>query len=771
MPLKDTVQEKLTSVMQCFMRLDALIAPKYSSPGFLPAPWVNFAEQIKNIGALTKNTLEIIQLDDVDFYKVKKALAHLLVSLKNCEQSLSLRIVDDVSKDLLEMIASIEDALQEIKETYAVVYTDACKPLKHLSLADWLADQNVTAEAVNNILSYLNTLEYTENNLANLYQCLSSHGRLFLNCMKRAFEQNNLNVEILQELSNALNVIEIVSSPPAHFIWVGPPSKNENELLGVRSLCKTMSQQTKYFWVLDEHVAAYEKRFEALGLKNIEVVSIENYAKKIDLKFGKDKDSTLLQEIAFFKKIAQDNVERALTFQEGSSERKLAMTHAIRDRVTIVDHVKPLIALFEGGYIFDVDLIVSSSETVLPELGRWTFPKMNGITHDVWFIFCHPSLDWKGNEARYLEDKDIPDEIRTERNFYVMKYNERSRDIYVRHDSSDARAFFPSDLGDAICGIGNSIPSGFMDDAKRALNEDLDTVNDYHLIEQTRDKWNNSFKETTLCSMRDANKSFVLSLPLDVHCVKYYGQSYIPTKESPEKFIPGGVNQALLFIKDAAIFQSALSARCQFANLNVAYVFDVNLQAKLSSDASHLIIRLENVTLLHLALLARPDLFDLILNETALYQLPEILAQRVESQDSDWQKKFGASTLDLSELASALLKHTPADSPALEGMLAGCAKKINELVIVSRIFQALPDEIKRQWKDKKNLSEILDVILDEACRPEKIGLFSGSKLPLQKVLYEQFKVSDFSTKGNVRAFLLKSINLHEDIDQRPQTPR
>lgn len=200
------------------------------------------------------------------------------------------------------------------------------------------------------------------------------------------FVRNHLKeIAAYSEKKEGLNI------PLAHFIWVGKPRENGNELLGVRSLSEKMPDQPVRFWVLDEHVEHYRKLFESN--KNISVASIENYAKKINISFDDEGVVTLHGQIEKFKKSAKDKFQEASTNDHKGKE-------AVRDLVTIVDYMKSLIPLYQSGYIFDSNIIFTkSSEKCLPKREKWLFPKLklhNGkVGTDVWFFSCTKEMEWQ----------------------------------------------------------------------------------------------------------------------------------------------------------------------------------------------------------------------------------------------------------------------------------------------------------------------------------------------------------------------------------------
>lgn len=204
----------------------------------------------------------------------------------------------------------------------------------------------------------------------------------------------------------------------AHFIWVGPPTDTEKELIGVNSLLKTRPDQPIRFWVLEEHKAAYEKKFH--DKKNVIICAIEEYAKKINISFDKDEKITLHSQIEFlrnradrtFARLSNENID---TFIDEGGLYKNSRKTAIRDRVSIVDYIKTVIPLYEGGWIFDADIIfLSDDHSIKPNLSlnpTWIFPQYQGRqSGDVWFFYACRELNWNVDKSKAGTFKEYMEE-------------------------------------------------------------------------------------------------------------------------------------------------------------------------------------------------------------------------------------------------------------------------------------------------------------------------------------------------------------------------
>lgn len=123
------------------------------------------------------------------------------------------------------------------------------KSLEGKSLTNWLEENEAFRPFKAKILDHMKRLTYTDEALSNLSQALSVHGRLFLNSLLRACTLARVPdpTKKLDALAGILEKIENSSHSAAHFIWVGPPTRNASELLGVRSLNESKGGQKFVF--------------------------------------------------------------------------------------------------------------------------------------------------------------------------------------------------------------------------------------------------------------------------------------------------------------------------------------------------------------------------------------------------------------------------------------------------------------------------------------------------------------------------------------------
>ena len=491
-----------------------------------------------------------------------------------------------------------------------------------VGLMEWLKKSGIADSAIDTVFCELIKIGYDAHAISNLYVQLSQHGHLFLNCLMRALKTADVdNIEVLlKPLGDILNRIEFHAMPIAHFIWVGPPTDTGSELIGIKSLTETFPDQKIKFWILDEYVQSYKILFEKENLNNIEIISIEHYAKKIDLKFGEEKNSSLFEEIEFFKSLANKKMAEAIKLP--SPNQKPKITDAIRDRVTIVDHIKPLIGLFEGGWVFDVDIIFHDQtrgerKQCLPKLSRWTFPKMYAGM-DVWAFYCLRSLSWDGKPDITDADEMIH-KMRLKRTYYVQEYNRLAKKIYAERGDLPMEFQFAPSLGEAICGIANTSPATLDGSERYLLGEKL---NDYIPLCDELESW-----------VDQDEKNFAKYIPIgrcvmdvwpfseDMYLVKHFVRSHALGENSYFKNKTANFFASLLCIKAPFIFERTLLSRCQFAGLNVLDTFSISVVNKCEIIAANMReivqsdkILLNGITILHLSLLIRPDLFEYILN-------------------------------------------------------------------------------------------------------------------------------------------------------------
>jgi hypothetical protein len=268
----------------------------------------------------------------------------------------------------------------------------------NMSLNDWISEQEIAATSEFNKASFQQQLQkrgYEKDLNTSIRELMFFSPRLLLNslyeCLIQSGTPENKAGDILKRLANQATAIENESNAIAHFIWVGPPTQNGNELLGTKSLSKQKANQPIKLWVLEEHVEAYKERLK--NLKNVTIVSIENYAKKINISFDATEEVTLHSQIQKLKGSAEEKMRGKLD----ADKRR-----GVRDRVSIVDYLKSVIPLYEGGWIFDADIMfLNSDQELLTKPDKWIFPSIssgNRISRDVWFFYRDKVMDWNINK-------------------------------------------------------------------------------------------------------------------------------------------------------------------------------------------------------------------------------------------------------------------------------------------------------------------------------------------------------------------------------------
>ena len=183
-------------------------------------------------------------------------------------------------------------------------------------------------------------------------------------------------------IQNTLSTIltELRCDPLAHIIWAGKPKEDGSETIGVLSLATNMPEQVIKFYVLDKHVDHYKEKFSTLP--TIQVVSIENYTLKLGITFSDGKTLTDAIKYHFDKADSQDCFNPA------------------REYVTVVDYVKNMAQIFEGGFIIDANVIIHSDglkKLPKPKEAVITPAYINQKTpqYDIWFFYsprenCYP---------------------------------------------------------------------------------------------------------------------------------------------------------------------------------------------------------------------------------------------------------------------------------------------------------------------------------------------------------------------------------------------
>lgn len=642
--------------------------------------------------------------------------------------------------------------------------------LNNQSLENCLLEAGVERSIVENIYRELLKLGYNDEELSNVYKQFVLHGRLFLHNLLRLCDSET--IQKLALLSAAVEKLETTLSTPAHFIWVGPPTQNKSELLGIRSLVEAKGGQRICFWVLDEHIAAYKKLMDELKLVTVEVISIESYAKKMQYRInqqeamsdeetdlddlaetpieggdsdndnlyesryvsqeniGKTKevihDETLIDRIEYFKALAKKKEENAAKILD-PNERKLKMTDVIRDRVTIVDHVKSLIPLYAGGFVFDVDVTFplpydATRKETLPDLVKWTFPLIAGDP-DVWFFYCNRTLTGNGLEETYPEDSLLDPDAKRNRNFYLSHYSQAAVKLYDKRGDKPLTSDFVGKLGNAICGIANESQS-----------ESENQLNDYIIPQKNID----SDAQTQAVARLDRfnnGRIYDLLLPNGIRMVKYYNQSYMPQHASGSLAASPPIQMRLLYIKDAAVFDMTLSQRCRFTDFDVTMPFNARVE-KSTRQGEIRCYELCGLTMMHLALIARPELFLSILNQVSIEKVSELLSGKIDipkaildTQD-DEQVEVESESHTLLSLVQKLNSKAPSkqlDAALVKIQEVQTAAKKFDSEIAQRILKEMTSisaiEITIGENPHQFIQQIVDAINNKKACP---SLFSSS---------------------------------------------
>ncbi|GEM_PF-4741721 len=263
-------------------------------------------------------------------------------------------------------------------------------PIENNTLQQWIQDN--TGNEYENIIAKLIQRGYSETDLSiTLKEHLTLSPFLLLNSLYETMI--GLGIKDTKEKLTPLESlsIEYESKNPnavAHFIWVGEPRNDYKDTLGVRTLLQRKPNQEIRLWVLAEFADQYKKTFEENP--TIKIISIEDYAKKINITFDMDGKISLYSQIDLYVKRAKT----MLTSNRTAIEKKLG----IRDRVTVVDYIKTTIPLYEGGWVFDADMIfLAGSGDSLSKNKKWLFPTEKNMAggSDVWFYYCNREMSWE----------------------------------------------------------------------------------------------------------------------------------------------------------------------------------------------------------------------------------------------------------------------------------------------------------------------------------------------------------------------------------------
>ncbi len=539
--------------------------------------------------------------------------------------------------------------------------------LNNKSLAQWLEEQRIDSSIRDKMHSYLvNQCEYTDKELSNIREQLCTHGRLFLNNVLIAYKQSGGSHDkaIFSPLSAALETIERKFSPTANFIWVGRPTPNKNELIGIRTLNAAMPNQKMCFWVLDEQVENYNHLMQSLGLSsNIEVVSIEKYAKKLETSINdliaiEAEKIQLVKNIKFFLSCSKKRMSETTDPEKKEIER----ANAIREIVTVVNYVKTMIPYFErAGYVFDVDIVTLSpkaghtSETnTLPRMSSWVFPTIHSDTlYDVWFYHYLTGYQWSGEPENY---PDLPAQQNesTNHNRFVKRIDSSAKctmryykninhslsgtleEDYLKKESINSNA--------AIMQLTARLSRGHDRDDWAASDQSFSgegTAPVEYLVTEPGNSRSSSpapFKVMLFPGLGDSMGVISFSLPGGLQAVKYYNQSYSTLNSLVNGRSTRCLNRDLLFISDGAVLEETLSKRCRFSAFDVCARYNITVikLAELDNPNNWYGERncrkfvLKNITMLHQALLTRPDHFSTVLKYAPLDKIAGLLSMKVE---------------------------------------------------------------------------------------------------------------------------------------------
>lgn len=652
--------------------------------------------------------------------------------IQEISQMLKTKVSNALSPPREEMTKNARDILKFASDAVNNEFNHEFNSLCTYTLEKFLNDQNLPEESIKSIKLKMIAYGYESDDLVSLYQALEYQGRLFLNCLYRAIKKSGVEEEkarlCLSPLVKSLETIEAYSTSYAHFVWVGAKPGNFAELLGVRSLKAAYPGQKIFFWVLNDYVEDYREELKRLGLDDVYVVSIENYAQKTEYHF--DSGKTLDEEIEFFKALSAKKMAEAekLTIE---SEKQLKKIDAIRDRVTIVDHVKPLIQLFEGGHICDVDLVFSPDDSktqtfTLPNYSKWLFPlvmpRCPGA--DVWYFYCQRALRWDGNRQNYAayEDDNVLKSDISFREQHLTHYNQTAHDIYSKRGNDPINGSFPKYLGDAICEIAGKFIHHEQTENEKIQMASIRRLNEYHHAQFGVDSSIGTQHKSAKYRLDiDDYRFCVLSLATITPIVKYYGQSYIPSAErNVATDLSSPLHVHLLTIDNKTNFENVLSQRQKFARLDIAHWFNASVREFMGFQFKQPNpLMLHKVTLLHLSLIVRPDLTDIIINHIPLGKLAAVLEHTafVPSQlllSGTDELSQPVSALSLAEICMAFnetihYEITPEHKKCYEETKTSI---INATVLV-KIYKELPAEIQKQLAEQNNtVAEKLAHIID-----------------------------------------------------------
>lgn len=547
---------------------------------------------------------------------------------------------------------------------------------------------------------------YTQEELSDIDTQLNTHGRLFLNslyeCINRVCEEKkgkdhdaDVVKKFLTPLSDELKLIETSAPPAAHFIWVGPPRNDKSELLGIRSLKEVKPNQKINFWILKEHVAHYTNLLAILNISHVELISIEDYAEKIQLSFDEQETKTLLGQIIYFRDLADKKAKdieiKYKNKNSNNEEKSREIADMIRDRVTVVDYIKTLIPLYEGGYVFDSDLTFLKRENDVSEqllsLQNWSFPLLEDGNTDFWFFYCQKTLEWsrdKKNGGAFT----VPPVSQSAVQPHKTKNLASAALVQTKHSATTASSASASRSRRPLLNLNLPALGETMEtSASNAGTTDTNTPFDrtlhlkfYHELIIRREFEPSAYQLTglsdkeaniigTILSGNNINASFYVQFGLQarnsstffkckaasVHKPEYnYGNFTVVFRtgsvqvlkkpemlpitiikrynDSHRQFLSRDHIEALqlsiLTIGSEQLFEATLKQRCQLINFSILGTFDVNFCKKTDASASR-VLTLKQQTMPHLSLLIRPDFFGIVFNLVPKEKIGELLAMQV----------------------------------------------------------------------------------------------------------------------------------------------
>ena len=139
-----------------------------------------------------------------------------------------------------------------------------------------------------------------------------------------------------------------------------------------------------------------------------------------------------------------------------------------------------------------------------------------------------------------------------------------------------------------------------------------------------------------------------LRLPNGIEILKYYGGSYRPKDSCQIGF--DSIYIQLLGIDDKYVFEQALSQRCLFTNLDVTHQISCRFHFDFLEDFFPLTF--PQLTMLHAALMFKPDFFTSILNKVPIAKLPALMAEKLAMPKVFFSQDAAVTDKELYTLAS-----------------------------------------------------------------------------------------------------------------------